>query len=113
MQQRQTLFRPSPVNVMEEEIATAKSVLGDDADLPPPAAIVTMSAQFNDNSQLSSPSSVQPIAARLAPPSMLDKAWTLVDKYHIDCTFHVQDWNEVKTTYNAKVMSALASHPSS
>eukprot|EP00957_Ditylum_brightwellii_P201821 15327362-Ditylum_brightwellii.AAC.2 len=49
MPQQQALFCPSAVNDMEEEIATAKSVLGDDADLPPPASISIMSSQSNDH----------------------------------------------------------------
>jgi len=80
-------------------------VLGDEADIPPPSAISTMSLQSNDNSQLPSLSSIQPTVACVALPSILNEVWTLLaDKYYLNHTFHGQDWNKVKTTYNAKIM---------
>jgi carboxyl-terminal processing protease len=35
--------------------------------------------------------------------SMLDEVWTLIDKFYIDRTFHNQDWNAVRQTYQEKL----------
>jgi len=36
--------------------------------------------------------------------TVLDEVWTLIDKYYLDKSFNGQDWNNVRNTYESKIV---------
>ena len=57
---------------------------------------------------LLSPSSItspKPLSARtkLERSTVINEAWTLIDKYYLDRTFHNQDWITARTQYESKL----------
>lgn len=89
------------------------------------AAVVTASVLFlpvNQGAQVQIPSFIEPIVGihpayaavtsldepdrkeeALRRSTVIDEAWTLVNKYYIDNTFNNQDWNEVRDKYESRL----------
>lgn len=75
--------------------------------LPSPStAIVTPSVFLRSGTSIPTFHHHSLLLAAEQQPSMLDEAWSLVDKYYIDRTFNDNDWKAVKSEYQTKVSKA-------